>query len=120
MHNCGDCIFVCLLSESEKRNRCPSEMAAAQMGEINNLVELIGNYETEYCENRKYPLYTGEAGWICMECEKVYRLYERKIKTGFILCVNVNIKMIQKWKIKMYIFQDLFLSLCFHKGSFFF
>lgn len=35
-------------------------------------------------------------------------------------CVNVNIKMIKKWKIKMYIFQDLFLSLCFHKGSFFF
>lgn len=34
--------------------------------------------------------------------------------------VNVNIKMIKKWKIKMYIFQDLFLSLCFHKGSFFF
>jgi len=34
----------------------------------------------------KYPLYTGEAGWICMECEKLYRLYERKIKTGFILC----------------------------------
>ena len=27
LHNCGDCIFVCLLSESEKRNRCPSEMA---------------------------------------------------------------------------------------------
>ena len=51
-----------------------------------NLVELIENYETEYCENRKYPLYTGEAGWICMECEKLYRLYERKIKTGFILC----------------------------------
>ena len=34
--------------------------------------------------------------------------------------VNVNIKMIKKWKIKMYIFQYLFLSLCFHKGSFFF
>ena len=34
----------------------------------------------------KYPLYTGEAGWICMECEKLYGLYERKIKTGFILC----------------------------------
>ena len=61
-------------------------MTAAQMGDINNLVELIGNYETEYGENRKYPLYTGEAGWICMECEKLYRLYERKIKTGFILC----------------------------------
>ena len=39
---------------------------------------------------------------------------------GTILTVNVNIKMIKKWKIKMYIFQDLFLSLCFHKGSFFF
>ena len=34
--------------------------------------------------------------------------------------VNVNIKMLKKWKIKMYIFQELFLSLCFHKGSFFF
>ena len=61
-------------------------MAAAQMGDIHNLVELIGNYETEYCKERKYPLYTGEAGWICMECEKLYKLYERKIKTGFILC----------------------------------
>ncbi|MFR5150989.1 MAG: hypothetical protein ACLTER_16865 [Ruminococcus sp.] len=29
-------------------------MAAAQMGDINNLLELIRNYETEYCENRKY------------------------------------------------------------------
>ena len=51
-----------------------------------NLVELIENYETEYCKERKYPLYTGEAGWICMECGKLYGLYERKIKTGFILC----------------------------------
>ena len=56
------------------------------MGDISNLEELIGNYETEYCKERKYPLYTGEAGWICMECEKLYGLYERKIKTGFILC----------------------------------
>ena len=52
-------------------------MAAAQMGDINNLLELIRNYVTEYCENRKYPLYTGEAGWICMECEKLYSLYEK-------------------------------------------
>ena len=62
-------------------------MAAAQMGDINNLVELIGNYETEYCENRKYPLYTGEVGGICMECEKLYRLYERKIKQD-LYCVH--------------------------------
>ena len=62
-------------------------MAAAQMKDINNLVELVGNYETEYCKKRKYPLYTGEAGWICMECEKLYGLYERKIKTAFIPCI---------------------------------
>lgn len=36
------------------------------------------------------------------------------------LYVNVNIKMIKKWKIKMYICQELFLSLCFHKGPFLF
>ena len=36
------------------------------------------------------------------------------------LHVNVNIKMIKKWKIKMYICQELFLSLCFHKGPFLF
>jgi hypothetical protein len=59
-------------------------MAAAQMRDINNLVELVGNYETEYCKERKYPLYTGEAGWICMECEKLYGLYERKIKTAYL------------------------------------
>ena len=62
-------------------------MAAAQRGDINNLVELIENYETEYCKGkeRKYPLYTGEVGWICMECEKLYELYERKI--AFIPCI---------------------------------
>ena len=59
-------------------------MAAAQIRDIDNLVEFIGNYETEYCKERKYPLYTGEAGWICMECEKLYGLYERKIRTAFI------------------------------------
>ena len=36
------------------------------------------------------------------------------------IVVNVNIKMIKKWKIKMYIFPRLFLSLRFHKGPFFF
>lgn len=36
------------------------------------------------------------------------------------LTVNVNIKMLKKWKIKMYIYQALFLSLCFHKGPFLF
>ena len=45
---------------------------------------------------------------------------KRSEMTEVSMDVNVNIKMIKKWKIKMYIFQDLFLSLCFHKGSFFF
>lgn len=51
-------------------------MAAAQLGDINNLRSLIKNYEAEYSSIRKYPLYTGEAGWICQECEKLYQLYE--------------------------------------------
>ena len=54
-------------------------MAAAQVEDIKRLMELLRNYKTEYSEKRKYPLYTGEAGWICMECEKLYELYERKI-----------------------------------------
>ena len=41
-------------------------------------------------------------------------------KCTCLLDVNVNIKMIKKWKIKMYICQELFLSLCFHKGPFLF
>ena len=39
----------------------------------------------------------------------------RKLQGG----VNVNIKMLKKWKIKMYIFQLFFLGLCFQKGSLF-
>lgn len=57
-------------------------MAAAQVGDTNSLTELLRNYETEYCEEREYPLYTGEAGWICMECEKLYEIYERKLWIG--------------------------------------
>ena len=33
--------------------------------------------------------------------------------------VNVNIKMLKKWKIKMYTFQLFLLRLCFQKGSLF-
>lgn len=58
-------------------------MAAAQVGDVKRLMELLRNYKTEYCAERKYPLYTGEAGWICMECEKLYELYERKIWTEY-------------------------------------
>ena len=39
-------------------------MAAAQVGDVKRLMELLRNYKTEYCAERKYPLYTGEAGWI--------------------------------------------------------
>ena len=45
---------------------------------------------------------------------------EITLSNEYVIIVNVNIKMLKKWKIKMYIFQELFLSLCFHKGSFFF
>ena len=42
-------------------------MAAVQVRDNKHLIELIKNYETEFHKNRKYPLYTGEAGWICRE-----------------------------------------------------
>lgn len=58
---------------------------------------------------------------ISTKTEKEYQPFLKKVaKQLETHSVNVNIKMIKKWKIKMYIFQDLFLSLCFHKGSFFF
>ena len=75
-------------------------MAAAQMRDINNLVELVGNYETEYCKKRKYPLYTGEAGWICMECEKLYSLYEKnknRIYTMYMILCRVNKRILSQF-----------------------
>ena len=75
-------------------------MAAAQMRDINNLVELVGNYETEYCKKRKYPLYTGEAGWICMECEKLYSLYEKNknsIYTMYMILCRVNKRILSQF-----------------------
>ena len=42
-----------------------------------------------------------------------------KVKEALLEAVNVNIKMLKKWKIKMYIFQLFFLGLCFQKGSLF-
>ena len=50
--------------------------------------------------------------------EKLER-QELKLSSLFIESVNVNIKMLKKWKIKMYIFQLFFLGLCFQKGSLF-
>ena len=51
-------------------------MAASVVRDSENLQTLIENYEITYKSDRKYPLYTGEAGWICQECEKLYQMYE--------------------------------------------
>ena len=84
-------------------------------------------------EKKDMKLWLNEEGGLAFKGPKNFmtddllnQIKERKeeivecLKRERFINVNVNIKMIKKWKIKMYIFQDLFLSLCFHKGSFFF
>ena len=49
----------------------------------------------------------------------IYDGKDIKLKANYKLNVNVNIKMLKKWKIKMYIFQLVLLRLCLQKGSLF-
>lgn len=48
-------------------------MAAAEVKDGKGLKRFIKGYEETYSFSRKYPLYTGEAGWICRECAMLYR-----------------------------------------------
>ena len=84
----------------------------------------------EYMKDRLYE-FRGKKVMLDSDLAEIYgyetKNFKRQVKNNIakfegddFMFVNVNIKMIKKWKIKMYIFQDLFLSLCFHKGSFFF
>ena len=50
-------------------------MAAAQTGDTESLHAFLKAYESAFAANRKYPLYTGEAGWICRNCAGLHRLY---------------------------------------------
>ena len=50
-------------------------MAAVQIGDTENLYAFLKTYESAFAANRKYPLYTGEAGWVCRSCAGLHRLY---------------------------------------------
>lgn len=50
-------------------------MAAVQTGDTETLDSFLKTYESIFAANRKYPLYTGEAGWVCRNCAGLHRLY---------------------------------------------
>ena len=50
-------------------------MAAVQTGDTETLCSFLKTYESTFAANRKYPLYTGEAGWVCRSCAGLHRLY---------------------------------------------
>ena len=54
-------------------------MAAVQIGDTENLYAFLKTYESTFAANRKYPLYTGEAGWVCRNCAGLHRLYTAQI-----------------------------------------
>lgn len=89
---------------------------------LNSYMNYI-SYELESLTGQSYDILIQEI-WTNYQAEMLERFPyiggDAASGTKNLIGVNVNIKMIKKWKIKMYIFQDLFLSLCFHKGSFFF
>lgn len=59
-------------------------MSAAEVGDDEGLYRFLKSYERAVSISRKYPLYTGEAGWICREYERAYKNYEKRI-----LCLRI-------------------------------
>ena len=55
-------------------------MAAAAAQDAPNLEKMLKNYESTYRYERDYPLYTGEAGWVCLECESLYQMVANRWK----------------------------------------
>ena len=80
--------------------------------EFNNLISK--NLTSSWGGRRKLPKVFTEQGIYMLMTVLKGDLATRQSKA-----VNVNIKMLKKWKIKMYIFQLFFLGLCFQKGSLF-
>lgn len=55
-------------------------MGAAKAGDVERLEDFLKNYEKAFASKRDYPLYTGEAGWVCRECEWYCRYCLEKIE----------------------------------------
>lgn len=85
------------------------------------MVAEAGGYDL-YEITPKVAYTKADLNWMDKKARSTVEMNDKKFRPelGGSDVVNVNIKMIKKWKIKMYIFQVLFLSLHFYKGSFFF
>ncbi len=60
-------------------------LAGAGAKDLENSEKLVKNYERRFSESeRKYPLYTGDAGWICRGCGVLWEMYESKICRWFV------------------------------------
>lgn len=54
-------------------------MAAVRTKDVINLRTFLEEYDSMYADARKYPLYTGEAGWVCRNCAGLYRIYSAEM-----------------------------------------
>ncbi len=52
-----------------------TSLAAAQAGDTDTLKHFLKNYEAKAGKDRSYPLYTGEAGWVCRGGAALYGIY---------------------------------------------
>jgi len=59
-------------------------MGAAQTGDAKKLEDFLQSYEEAFSSDRSYPLYTGEAGWVCRECEWFCSYCMKKINSGIL------------------------------------
>ena len=50
-------------------------LAAAQAGDTDTLKHFLKSYEAKAGKGRSYPLYTGEAGWVCRGGAALYAIY---------------------------------------------
>lgn len=52
-----------------------TSLAAAQAGDTDTLKHFLKSYEAKVGKGRSYPLYTGEAGWVCRGGAALYAIY---------------------------------------------
>ena len=52
-----------------------TSLAAAQAGDTDTLKHFLKSYEAKAGKGRSYPLYTGEAGWVCRGGAALYAIY---------------------------------------------
>lgn len=56
-----------------------TSLAAANAGDTGTLKTFLKNYEEMTLRSRAYPLYTGEAGWVCRSSAALYKIYSAEM-----------------------------------------